>query len=313
LRARYYDPTTGRFNRLDPFFGNQFDPQSFHKYLYCSADPTNATDPSGKIPIIPILAIVGAITGASVGYGMYGIKGILPGLIGGGLLLGGTAFAVTVPILSLVSLNVGLAASIAFHLYSMYNPSYFISLQMAAMYSFRGLLGMTIIGQIYTRSGNYYKVAMDDGTMMEGIRLLRFDPLANYAYHEKNIRPEDGLVHIEIDEYFETGLKPVMRSWWISEMSGIKVSGSYDIKFYTNEAGKVRYVLSNLNLHWLGWDRIDTNSEKEWVEGAYIKWFVESMVGVVGDSILGADFPVYIYSNEYKPGNVYEGTLPSHD
>ncbi|MDR2439656.1 MAG: hypothetical protein LBE12_09855, partial [Planctomycetaceae bacterium] len=32
LLARYYDPATGRFNRLDPFFGNLNDPLSLHKY-----------------------------------------------------------------------------------------------------------------------------------------------------------------------------------------------------------------------------------------------------------------------------------------
>jgi RHS repeat-associated protein len=48
LRARYYDPVTGRFNRLDPFFGNKSDPQSFHKYLYTNADPVNGIDPSGE-------------------------------------------------------------------------------------------------------------------------------------------------------------------------------------------------------------------------------------------------------------------------
>ncbi len=39
LRARWYDPATGRFNRLDPFFGNLQDPQSLHKYLYVHGDP----------------------------------------------------------------------------------------------------------------------------------------------------------------------------------------------------------------------------------------------------------------------------------
>ena len=48
LRARWYDAVTGRFNRLDPFFGNQQDPQSFHKYLYVHGDPVNGADPTGK-------------------------------------------------------------------------------------------------------------------------------------------------------------------------------------------------------------------------------------------------------------------------
>jgi RHS repeat-associated protein len=48
LRQRYYDPTTGRFNRLDPFFGHLNDPQSLHKYLYTHANPVNGIDPSGQ-------------------------------------------------------------------------------------------------------------------------------------------------------------------------------------------------------------------------------------------------------------------------
>jgi RHS repeat-associated protein len=47
LRQRYYNPATGRFNRLDLFFGNLNDPQSFHKYLYTHADPINGIDPNG--------------------------------------------------------------------------------------------------------------------------------------------------------------------------------------------------------------------------------------------------------------------------
>jgi RHS repeat-associated protein len=53
LRARYYDPTTGRFNRLDPFAGNGNDPLSLHRYIYVDADPVNAIDPSGLFPGFP--------------------------------------------------------------------------------------------------------------------------------------------------------------------------------------------------------------------------------------------------------------------
>jgi hypothetical protein len=48
LRARYYDPSTGTFNRLDPFAGNMQDPQSLHKYLYVHGDPIQGIDPNGK-------------------------------------------------------------------------------------------------------------------------------------------------------------------------------------------------------------------------------------------------------------------------
>jgi RHS repeat-associated protein len=47
LRARFYDPTTGRFTGLDPFSGNSEDPQSFHKYGYVHGDPVQGVDPSG--------------------------------------------------------------------------------------------------------------------------------------------------------------------------------------------------------------------------------------------------------------------------
>lgn len=48
LRARWYDPNSGRFNRLDPFSGNLRDPQSLHKYLYAHGDPVNGIDPTGN-------------------------------------------------------------------------------------------------------------------------------------------------------------------------------------------------------------------------------------------------------------------------
>jgi len=60
LRARYYDPKVGRFNRLDPFFGNLSDPQSLHKYTYCHGDPVNFTDPSGMFLIMAGIGVMGA-------------------------------------------------------------------------------------------------------------------------------------------------------------------------------------------------------------------------------------------------------------
>jgi len=47
LRARWYNPANGRFNRMDPFAGNNQDPQSLHKYLYAHCNPVNAIDPTG--------------------------------------------------------------------------------------------------------------------------------------------------------------------------------------------------------------------------------------------------------------------------
>ena len=70
LRARYYDTSTGRFNRPDPFSGNHRDPQSLHKYLYAHCNPTNGLDPSGESFILEFTiqtAIRAAIAAALFG------------------------------------------------------------------------------------------------------------------------------------------------------------------------------------------------------------------------------------------------------
>ena len=47
-RARWLDPTLGRFAGRDPFGGLTSDPATLHRYLYANADPVNLTDPSGR-------------------------------------------------------------------------------------------------------------------------------------------------------------------------------------------------------------------------------------------------------------------------
>jgi RHS repeat-associated protein len=48
LRARYYNPLTGRFMSRDPEDGKLTDPKSLHKYLYADGDPVNVIDPRGQ-------------------------------------------------------------------------------------------------------------------------------------------------------------------------------------------------------------------------------------------------------------------------
>jgi RHS repeat-associated protein len=48
LRARYYNPLTGRFMSRDPEDGHSWDPKSLHKYLYAGGDPVNGRDPRGR-------------------------------------------------------------------------------------------------------------------------------------------------------------------------------------------------------------------------------------------------------------------------
>jgi RHS repeat-associated protein len=48
LRARYFDPLTGRFLTTDPESGLPAEPRSQHPYLYAGADPVNRIDPTGR-------------------------------------------------------------------------------------------------------------------------------------------------------------------------------------------------------------------------------------------------------------------------
>lgn len=48
LRARYYDPETGRFISRDPVKGHLAIPQTHNPYTYAINDPINLSDPSGE-------------------------------------------------------------------------------------------------------------------------------------------------------------------------------------------------------------------------------------------------------------------------
>jgi RHS repeat-associated protein len=47
LRARMYDPQSGRFLQRDTVFQGAPGPQGLHRYAYAGNSPTNSTDPSG--------------------------------------------------------------------------------------------------------------------------------------------------------------------------------------------------------------------------------------------------------------------------
>ena len=85
LRARYYDPSTGRFISKDPFEGILRDPVSLHCYLYANANPIIFSDPTGRFTIGET-KIVASISGALIGATVSGITGALGGKTGFALL-----------------------------------------------------------------------------------------------------------------------------------------------------------------------------------------------------------------------------------
>lgn len=52
LRARYYDPGTGRFLSRDPYPADAADTQTINRYVYVKNNPTNYVDPSGETAIL---------------------------------------------------------------------------------------------------------------------------------------------------------------------------------------------------------------------------------------------------------------------
>jgi RHS repeat-associated protein len=67
LRARYYNPATGRFLSRDPENGFLSIPITLHKYLYAGGNPPNWSDPRGR-DIVEYLMTLGARSVSTVEY-----------------------------------------------------------------------------------------------------------------------------------------------------------------------------------------------------------------------------------------------------
>jgi len=61
LRARRYDPASGRFSTRDSFLGYLNAPQTLHGYAYCGGDPVDYYDPSGNSFLDVIVGQAGSI------------------------------------------------------------------------------------------------------------------------------------------------------------------------------------------------------------------------------------------------------------
>ncbi|MCP4379003.1 MAG: RHS repeat-associated core domain-containing protein, partial [bacterium] len=65
LRARYYQPGTGRFLTTEPFGGVPTKPMTQHRYLSGNNDPLSFLDPSGKMSLTETLVTTGIIGNCS--------------------------------------------------------------------------------------------------------------------------------------------------------------------------------------------------------------------------------------------------------
>lgn len=70
LRARYYDPTTGRFISQDSNEGDITNPLSLNLYTYCYNNPVIYMDKDGHMPLLLVTGAAGAAIGGVAG-GIY--------------------------------------------------------------------------------------------------------------------------------------------------------------------------------------------------------------------------------------------------
>jgi RHS repeat-associated protein len=161
LRARYYDPATGRFNCLDPFFGNLDASQSLHKYLYTHADPVSGIDPTGKflislgIGIFNSTVLRNSDTKASIG-ALRSIHWTLPYI------------ARTYDFMFTLLTGLSMFGSIV-----TYSTQGILAGNLATFYCIRGLVEATGIGLLYTHLShgdnlNGWEFS-DDGTVSKKI------------------------------------------------------------------------------------------------------------------------------------------------
>jgi RHS repeat-associated protein len=77
-RARWLDPSVGRFTGTDPFGGDAFDPPSLHRYLYAFNAPVTFVDPTGLFGefsiggMLAVAGIIGVLTAiGTIAYGWF--------------------------------------------------------------------------------------------------------------------------------------------------------------------------------------------------------------------------------------------------
>ena len=74
LRARVYQPSTGRFLTRDPIQPNHPGTQGWNHYSYTTNNPTTLTDPSGLASLPENALLRSALVGGAIGGGLRGAQ-----------------------------------------------------------------------------------------------------------------------------------------------------------------------------------------------------------------------------------------------
>jgi RHS repeat-associated protein len=126
LRARFFNPQTGRFWSADSYEGGNQNPITLHKYLYGNADPIQNVDPAGTMSVVSVGATMALTSGiansmitASAGLAIgnhIATKGAMPDGIfftlgGGGSIRGATGGASAMILMDIQTRSVSLLAS----------------------------------------------------------------------------------------------------------------------------------------------------------------------------------------------------------
>ncbi|WP_386067932.1 RHS repeat-associated core domain-containing protein [Tahibacter sp. UC22_41] len=202
LRARYMNPSNGRFTQQDAFDGIDGDPQSIHKYLYANAGPINGTDPSGNLTLgqIAVSSAIGA-TMSSIATVMGNHALGRPTTVGdivsasvlgaalGPLAAANATFAVGVGAISAVSSSFLLSKVFANPDSTFFQKTEAVALVAASVFGLRVGINYYRSGGASTEVPNYpLKVSAPEGVVLESPQPgLRGDKIGRIPEHMKKM------------------------------------------------------------------------------------------------------------------------------
>ena len=257
LRARYMNPSVGRFITMDSYEGSIDDPVSLHKYLYANANPVSNSDPSGYKNVMEFQVTTG-IQGIINKIAMPNPKALLD-MVGG-------IFDVVKDTASSVAEGIGMGLEgpkLAMHIATGFLTS--LVTNFSCMLTKLGPIGYVLMGIAAVVVGVVAVIAFAEGNTEMGLAQVAnivsiifsmFNPTCFSG--DTEVYTSDGLVCIEEisvgDEVlaydYETGeteLKEVLNVWvketdeilHVSTSDGETIDTTTNHPFYVEEKGWV--------------------------------------------------------------------------